>query len=47
MTLKRKIEQMEIVLEAAQKDADAHKQLAEELSNFVGKMSLLLLIVCL
>lgn len=30
--LKRKIEQMEIVLEAAQQDADAQRKLAEELS---------------
>lgn len=36
VTLKRKIEQMEIVLEAAQQDADAQKQLAEELSNFIN-----------
>lgn len=37
VTLKRKIEQMETVLEAAQQDADAHKQLAEELSNLKTK----------
>lgn len=33
VTLRRKLEQMEVVLEAAQQDADAHKQLAEELSK--------------
>lgn len=34
VTLKRKVEQLEMVLEAAQQDADAHKKLAEELSEF-------------
>lgn len=33
--LKRKIEQMDIVLEAAQQDAAAQKQLAEELRNLI------------
>lgn len=33
VTLKRQIEQMEIVLEAAQNDAEAHRELAQELSN--------------
>lgn len=33
VTLRRKVEQLEVVLKAAQQDADAHKQLVEELSK--------------